>query len=607
MELTKGKLTKKRKKLILMLGALLLLILAACYTVFIAPLLEKEEWIYKESVVERGTLTVGVTESGTLEYGITSVMYDLDLDVSDDDEEDEDEEEETVQKYLKIEEVYAASGQRISAGDALIRFTEDSVSDVRQLLQNALVDAKSEYNEAEAEYNLSLLEAQTDYDTKMTSENYAQSIYNNAKTSVANYIDAIRTEIEQRTANIASLEEKLADAQESYNDILEEYTQAKESYETYKDTDNVNNFMVFQNDYLTAQTQYQNAKTALEQAQQNLKDNEDKIASLQLELQTESGKKTIDTLEVEETYKEAVINGENAEITYNAKVESLKEELAEAEEEKKELEEKLAAFEAFVGEDGVLYAEGEGIVTQSAYEAGDTLKQSGVLVAYAEPENMTISVDMAQEDVVGVAVGDQVEIVFTAYEEQVYGGSILSIDTTATSANSNTVSYTVVIGVEGDTSQLYGGMVADITFVTEQKEDVLYVSRKAIVTENGKSYVYKKTALGGKELTEVETGISNGSSIEILSGLEEGDTIYIASRVSSESEVKSTSEGTTDSQNGSTDADKSGNFKLPDGMELPEGMDFNGGNEAGGMQMPDGNGFGDKGGSGRGANQEGRP
>ena len=55
-------------------------------------------------------------------------------------------------------------------------------------------------------------------------------------------------------------------------------------------------------------------------------------------------------------------------------------------------------------------------------------------------------------------------------------------------------------------------------------------------------FVYRKTALGGRELAEVETGITNGVDIEILSGLGEGDTIYLASKVSSEAEVKSTEE-----------------------------------------------------------------
>lgn len=593
------KMTKKKRNRLLIVAALVLLVSAAGYTVFIAPLLVKEEWVYKETEVERGTLTVGVTESGTLTYGITSVMYELDLDVSSDDDEDDDddEDEETTQKYLKIENVYAAAGQRISKGDALIRFTQDSVEAVRRLLQNALVEAKADYSEAEAEYKLSLLEAQTAYDATLIEGSYAQSIYGDEMSSVENSTALLQVQINQCNANTAALEEKAEDARETYADALEDYTAAKESYELYKDTDNMSNFMVFQSDYLNALTKYQNAKDALQQAEQNITDNAEKIASLTLQLQAAAGKKKIEALDAQQTYEEAQINEKNAQTTYQAKLESLKEELDDAEEEKTALEEKLEAFEEFVGEDGVLYAQGEGIVTESAYEAGDVLKQTGVLLAYAEPQDMTLSVDVAQEDVVDLSVGDAVEIEFTPYEGEIYSGSILSIDTTATAANSNTVSYTVVIGVEGDTSLLYGGMVADITFVTEQKEDVLFVSRKAIVTQNGKSYVYKKTALGGRELTQVETGISNGTSIEILSGLEEGDTIYIASRVSSESEVKSTQTQGAAAQTDSA-ADSNGQQ-----MQPPDGMDFPGG-DSGGMGMPGGmGGFGGgNGGPGQGRN-----
>ena len=115
---------------------LFLLILAACYTVFIAPLLQKEEWIYKEETVERGTLKVGVTESGSLEYNTKSIEYDLDLDVSDDDDDDsDDDDDDTVQKYLKIEEIYVASGQRVTEGEELLKFTEDSVVAVRALFR----------------------------------------------------------------------------------------------------------------------------------------------------------------------------------------------------------------------------------------------------------------------------------------------------------------------------------------------------------------------------------------------------------------------------------------------------------------------------------------
>lgn len=569
-------LTKKQKKLILAGIALLLLILAACYTVFIAPLLQKEQWIYKEETVERGTLKVGVTESGSLEYNTKSIDYDLTLDVSDDDEDDSDDDDDTVQKYLKIEEIYAASGQRVTEGEELLKFTEDSVEAVRALLQNAVVEAQADYAEAESTYELSLLEAQTDYDTQKISASYAASIRNTSGTSVTNKVASLQVQLEQKQANAASLQEKLTEAQEDYQDALETYEAAKEGYEG-AGTDNTVNFMTIQNGYLSARPKYQQAKSALTQAEDALSENESAITDLQNQLAAAQAKQKIDKLDTEETYQEAVITGQNAQTTYNAAVEDLKETLQEAEETKEKREEQLQAFEDFVGSDGILYATEDGVITEVSYEAGDRLTTTGALFSYATSDDMRISVDVTQEDIVDLQVGDAVDITFTAYPEDSYTGSILSINTTATSDYSNTVSYTVEISVEGELEQLYGGMTADVIFVTEEKEDVLYVSRKAIVEENGKTYVYRKTALGGRELAEVETGITNGVDIEILSGLEEGDTIYLASKVSSEAEVKSTEE-TADSGSSSDTAVGSDmelqefdESLMPEDMQMPSG------------------------------------
>ena len=567
-------LTKKQKKLILAGIALFLLILAASYTVFIAPLLQKEQWIYKEETVERGTLKVGVTESGSLEYNTKSIDYNLDLDVSDDDEDDSDDDDDTVQKYLKIEEIYAASGQRVTEGEELLKFTEDSVEAVRALLQNAVVEAQADYAEAESTYELSLLEAQTDYDTQKISASYAASIRNTSGTSVTNKVASLQVQLEQKQANTASLQEKLTETQEDYQDALEDYEAAKEGYEG-AGTDNTVNFMTIQNGYLSARSKYQQAKSALTQAEDALSENESAISDLQNQLAAAQAKQKIDKLDTEETYQEAVITGQNAQTTYNAAVEDLKETLQEAEETKEKREEQLQAFEDFVGSDGILYATEDGVITEVSYEAGDRLTTTGALFSYATSDDMRISVDVTQEDIVDLQVGDAVDITFTAYPEDSYTGSILSINTTATSDYSNTVSYTVEISVEGALEKLYGGMTADVIFVTEEKEDVIYVSRKAIVEENGKTYVYRKTALGGKELAEVETGITNGVDIEILSGLEEGDTIYLASKVSSEAEVKSTQEDSGSSADTTTGSDMElqefDESLMPEDMQMPSG------------------------------------
>lgn len=601
-------LSKKKKRLIRRIAAGSLLVSAACYTVFVVPLLEKDQWIYKEEVVERGNLKVGVSESGSLEYGITSVMYNLDLDVGGD--EDDEDGDEVVQKYLRIEEVYVKPGQRISEGDPLYKFTEDSIIDVRMLLQSAAADAQSEYAQAQADYNLSVLEAGTDYEIRKLEEQYAASIYKKSAQSIGNEIAMLQVEIDQRTANNTTLQEKAEAAKEDYHEALKNFSEAQKPS---VDDNNAVVFMALQKEYLNLQTRYENAKSAFDRAQQELEDNAREIEALQKELAAESAKSAINKIDADETYQENVINGENAQVNYDAKLESLQETLRETEDEKNRIQEQLSAFEAFVGESGCLYADGTGIVTEVSYEAGDRLQENGAMVSYARPDEMTISVDVTQEDIVDLKVGDKVDITFAAYKDASYQGSIKSMNTTATSRESNTVSYTVVIAVEGDTGLLYGGMTADVVFVTEQKENVLYISKKAVMEESGKFYVYYKNPVGGMERKEVEVGIDNGVNIEIVSGLEEGDTIYLASRVSSENAVlnKDSDEKGNAFENGAGNME----YKAPEGAEDLEGMPggpFKDGIMPGGTMpdgmlpeggMPDGNGMDrGKGGSGGGGN-----
>ncbi len=607
--------SKKKIRIAVLIAAAAGLLCAAGYTVFIAPLLKQEKWIYKEETVQRGDLTVGVTESGSLEYGITSVLYELDLSVINSQSDDEEEEsKEVVLKYLQIETMHVTSGERVKEGDALITFTEESVASVRRLLNSALIDARAQYNEAQTEYELSTLEAQNEYQSMTTSLAYAEAIRQARMDSVDGTVNALQLTLNQCNEKIASLEEAVTEAQEAYQEALTTYEAAKETM-SLTGTGNAPNYFIIQTEYSNAKTRYENALNALDSAKESLQSNAAQIESLTEQLVQAKAKQTIEKLEVQYAYEEDALQGENALITYNATLESLEEELKEAEEEKNQIQELLDAFESFVGEDGTLYATQDGIVTEASYEQGDLLEQTGTLLSYAAPDGMTISVDLTQEDVVAMTVGDTVVIGFTAYPDTSYEGTILSIDTTATSRESATISYQVLIGVNGDTEALYGGMTADITFVTEALSDVCYVSRNAIVSQDGKKYVYTKDGLGGKKLTEVTVGASNGVYVEIVEGLSAGETIYIASRVSEDAAATE--------ESGSTDESNAFGGQIPEGMEdmfggqMPEGMeDMFGGQMPGGMggnsggQMPGGMGgsFGGQGDAPGGRqNREDRP
>lgn len=465
----KKKLSKKKKRLILMITAVVILIGAACYTVFIQPLLEKEEVVYEEGKVHQGTFTVKVVESGSLEYTIENITYDIDVNVTDeDDDEDEEDEEELVQKYLEIEEIYVAAGSPVTEGEALLKFSDSSVEAVRKLLQSALVSAEADYNEAESEYKLAVLEAESSYEIQKINGKYASVIYTSGKSQIDNDITSMELEIQSLSSKTSSLQEAVEEAQETYKEAKENYDTIYNDYMAYyNNTDNLPSTISAQNTYLNVKNTYERAKSALEQAEQNLESNAEKIEQLKQDIVLAKAQSVISKLEAEQTYSENKMNA----LTTGATIATL-------------------------------------------YDINEV--------------SMTVTLD--EDDMTHLEEGGLANICFTAYPDDIYKAVISEISDASSDSSGNTT-YDVTVTLQGDVSGLFQGMTGDITFITKETEEVMYVSNRAIIREGTKSYVKVKEADGSVKKTQVVTGFSDGVNVEIVEGLEVGDVVLIESKV----------------------------------------------------------------------------
>lgn len=70
------------------------------------------------------------------------------------------------------------------------------------------------------------------------------------------------------------------------------------------------------------------------------------------------------------------------------------------------------------------------------------------------------------------------------------------------------------------------GDIAKVIFISDKKEDVLYVPDEGVYQDIDGYYVYVKNDAGEKIRRDIEIGFVWDTAIEILSGLEEGETIY---------------------------------------------------------------------------------
>lgn len=553
---------KFRKKMILFAGILLLLLLAGLYTLVIRPARSRENYVYKEEAVNRGDLVLGIMESGSLSFTEKEVAYDLDLSLIYDDDEsdgddDEEDDEEDADKYLEISQVYVVSGQQVEEGDALFSLTESSVAAVRRKISAALAEAEISLSTVQTEYETSLISAKNTYDSSVKKGNRASEEYQAATSQSSARITGLEGEIELLTLEITQAQEALADEDflESISEAQTAYTSAKNKYED-TDVHNATAYISNLDAYEQARETRDQLLTQKETYENTIIDNQSEIEKKQKELQSAQTDKVLDDQQAKNDYNSAVLSGELAQDIYDYSTESLQDAVTQAQSTYDELQQLLDDFNVFVGEDGTVYAPEDGLLISVNCEEEEELTGESTLISYTTRDG-TVSIDVSEEDIAAISVGSSVEIVFTAYPEETYEGTVLSITTTAASDYAATISYPVLIGVEGDTGKLYGGMTADVTFVTDSVEDVLYVSRKAMFEEDGKTCVYRKTENGGMETVEVETGFTDMSHVEIKSGLSEGDTVYLKSLMTAGS----------DTDNKAADSEKSAGRKGGTGKE----------------------------------------
>lgn len=205
-----------------------------------------------------------------------------------------------------------------------------------------------------------------------------------------------------------------------------------------------------------------------------------------------------------------------------------------------------------------IYAPVDGVVSRLNIEKGErvvgTIQMAGTeMMRIADMSRMEVQVDVNENDVLRVNVGDQVDVEVDAYLDQVFRGTVTQIANSASSAtalSSDQVTNFVVkvlldpaswadLRLPSSRSPFRPGMSASVEIHTASAENVLSVALQAVTTRDYKE-VKKAASLEGYEeddlvevvfvvsedgtvsLVPVTTGIQDDEYIEVTSGLAEG-------------------------------------------------------------------------------------
>ena len=432
-----------------------------------------------------------------------------------------------------IKDEYSAYTEKISD-------TSEKINSLKQAYEEAKAayeQAQSEYEDAKEAYNDSVYittsssdsssttqstqnstSAESKYEAASAALTKAYNTYSAAKTAYSGYYvtlgEQISDKIDDYEDKISAAEEvckahqKITDAYKSeMDDFNSDISDYREEYEEYKSdfTDIYGN----------------NDADSISDSIEKLKSD---ISSAQLNIESSAVSESSDSLNAKQEAQSAQSAAELAKLTYERTISSLESDVETKQDEYDSLVEEYAGFCENAGDDGVIYAPIDGIVSSVSVSEGDSIMQNATIVTLMDTSSVYLSTSVSEEDITALTVGQECTISLTAYDNKNFSGEIDTISAEP-ARSSGSVSYTVTVKLDTQNSlNVLEGMSGDVTFLQHQVTDVLTVNVNAITFRDGHSYVKVYDDSGNIVEKEVQTGFTDGRSVEIT-GVSAGDKL----------------------------------------------------------------------------------
>lgn len=239
----------------------------------------------------------------------------------------------------------------------------------------------------------------------------------------------------------------------------------------------------------------------------------------------------------------------------------------------------------------VIYAPADGTISMLNVELGErvlgTQQMTGTeILRIANLNNMEVEVDVNENDIVKIKVGDEAKVEVDAYLKKQFKGIVTSISNSASTALTadQVTNFKVKVRISKESyldllegkpdsySPFRPGMTATVDIITKTKTNVLAVPISSVVVKSDTLPV-KETKLNDKELEEeeakmpktdkklecifvkvgekakiriIKTGIQDDANIEVISGLKKGDVVITGPYTTVSKELNSGDKITTE-------------------------------------------------------------
>ena len=424
---------------------------------------------------------------------------------------------------LYVEESYLSAGDEVDAGAKVFKISEDTLNEAKQELTDKVTETDLAYRQGLIDYENNLLEAESTYKKASIEADYAQTVYDQAVADAKKTVDDLQEQVEEAKELLEEYQKSESkDYYRSYYQVDELYAAYYEHFnllmsfyekwdiETLNDlygksasslslssitgasassaastggsgaggsfaagnsssgsgdseklsVYNLLDELVTEEGeaYQTALKNYEKAKAqakaGLKKAESNLTDLEAQLVSAQTEYEASLISSKAD-------YEVALAESENAELVYETTKQSLEETLEGLKEDKEEAEENQKSFLEALS-DGYFYTEKAGTVVVSAVSADSYLSGDTLVIAYSNPETVTITAQVDQADIAGIEIGEEAYVMISGYGN--YEGNVTMLNPVTQADSRTSVTYQVTVTISGDVSDLTSNLTAYVYF-----------------------------------------------------------------------------------------------------------------------------------------------
>ena len=162
---------------------------------------------------------------------------------------------------------------------------------------------------------------------------------------------------------------------------------------------------------------------------------------------------------------------------------------------------------------------------------GESVYEGQTLLSMPDTASMVAEITVHETEVDKIRPGQLAEIVMDAFPDKRLEGEVLEVaplpDQQRGFMSPDIKVYKTLVRINGTHEFLKTRMSCKVEILVHHLEDVVVVPIQVVANRGGRKVVYVRTAQGGSEEREVDTGAFNDTFVQIVTGLDENEEVLL--------------------------------------------------------------------------------